>query len=114
MPIELGYFVIKVRDLERAQRFYARVMGWEYNNELGHANYAHVCNTKLPMGLYVGEPGRLGDLSFRVDDVDAKLALIVELGGSHETPYDSASGRGAVCRDDQDTEFSLWQPAPGF
>ncbi|HJU38792.1 MAG TPA: VOC family protein [Tahibacter sp.] len=114
MPVELGYFVVTVRDLERAQRFFGALMGWTYSNDHGHANYAHVANTKLPMGLFVGEPARLEALSFRVDDLDAMLKRVVELGGSYRDAYDSQSGRGAVCRDDQDTEFSLWQPAPGY
>lgn len=114
MPVELGYFVIKVRDLARAQPFYARLMGWEYSNDNSHANYAHVSNTALPFGLCAGEPARIQDFYFRVENLDAMLATLLEIGGSHEAPYDSQSGRGAVCRDDQDTEFSLWQPAPGY
>jgi predicted enzyme related to lactoylglutathione lyase len=114
MPVELGYFVITVRDLARAQHFFGELMGWKYSNELGHANYAHVDNVKVPMGLFVGEPAKLEALSFRVDDIDAMLKRVIELGGSYHDPYDSQSGRGAACRDDQETEFSLWQPAPGF
>ena len=32
MPVELGYFVVTVRDLERAQRFFGALMGWTYSN----------------------------------------------------------------------------------
>jgi predicted enzyme related to lactoylglutathione lyase len=51
---------------------------------------------------------------FRVDDVDAYAARVVELGGRVLATDDYASGRGAECVDDQGHRFDLWSPAPGY
>ena len=41
-------------------------------------------------------------------------ARVRELGGKADEIFKSDSGSGAVCSDDQGTEFSLWQAAPGY
>ena len=76
--------------------------------------YAHVANTRLPMGLTPGPVDEAPVIYFRVDDIARYAARVRELGGEvvSETTYDS--GPNAVCRDDQGREFQLWQPAPGY
>jgi predicted enzyme related to lactoylglutathione lyase len=51
---------------------------------------------------------------FKVADIRAAVAQVRELGGSADEPQQSASGWSTACRDDQGTQFNLWQPAPGF
>ena len=111
MPAELGYFTLKVKDVAKAQRFYGALFGWEC--ETG-PHGAHIKNTKLPLGFALGGPVDVSFAYFRVDDIDGALKRVAELGGTVRERNDSPSGLNAVCTDDQDTVFSLWQPAPGF
>ncbi len=111
MPVELGYFTLKVMDVARAQRFYGSVFGWEFESG---PNGAHVKNTKLPVGLAPGGPVSLPFVYFQVQDIDAVMAHVSELGGTARERTQSPSGLSAICNDDQGTEFSIWQPAPGF
>jgi predicted enzyme related to lactoylglutathione lyase len=114
MPVELGYFTISVSDVKRAKGFYGRLFGWAFEPAAESESYAHVANTKLPLGLNAGEPADLRSFYFRVDDIAAAIALVRELGGSVDGPHASPSGLGAACEDDQKTRFSLWQAAEGY
>lgn len=114
MPIELGYFTVPVKDLARGKTFYGGLFGWEFDPKDSHDSYAHVGNTQIPLGLTARSPGSLENLYFRVEDIHATLAKVRELGGTAEEPRRSGSGLSAVCRDDQGTAFSVWQPAPGL
>lgn len=110
MAGELGYFVIPVGNVERGKAFYGRLFGWQF--EPGET-YAHVKNTDPPGGLNQ-EQGAHPRVWFRVDDIQAAVARVRELGGEAANPQRSDSGWSSDCRDDQGTYFSLWQPAPGF
>ncbi|MGD0192296.1 MAG: VOC family protein [Rhizomicrobium sp.] len=111
MLVELGYFTLKVKDVVRAQRFYGDAFGWEFE---GGPQGAHVKNTKLPVGIAPGGPVDISFVYFKVPNLDAAIAHISELGGTARGRSESPSGLSAICTDDQGTEFSLWQPAPGF
>jgi len=108
MPVELGYFTLKVADVERAKKFYAGLFGWEYQGA------GHVGNTKFPMGLGAGGPVDASFAYFKVGDIEKTEARVTALGGQVRERGEAPSGKNAVCTDDQGTVFSLWQPAPGF
>ena len=112
--VELGYFTIALPDTAAGSRFYGELFGWA--TEPGNAGdeYAHVANTKLPLGLTPGRADEPPVLYFRVDDVAAYAARVRELGGEVITETVYESGPNATCRDDQGREFQLWQPAPGY
>ncbi|WP_345570925.1 VOC family protein [Nonomuraea rosea] len=112
MSVELGYYTLSVRDLDRAAAFYGALFGWEFTRE--HDRYLHVTNTAVPMGFTSDEPSSQPNLYYHVTDVDAAAARVAELGGSAGELFDSKSGRGCTCTDDQGTVISLWQPEPGF
>jgi predicted enzyme related to lactoylglutathione lyase len=109
MPVELGYFTLKVKDIARAKTFYGAFFGWEFENGGGH-----VGNTKFPLGISAGGPVDVSFAYFRVDDLEAMLARLPSLGGAVRSRATYPSGPNATCVDDQGTEFLLWQPAPGF
>jgi len=111
MPIELAYVTLQVRDTGRAELFYGALFSWEFDSS---PNGAHVKNTKIPIGLDAGEPANASFVYFRVPDLDAAEQQITKLGGTIRERSQSPAGPMAVCADDQDTVFSLWQPAPGF
>lgn len=113
METELGYLTLGVADLSRAQAFYGPLFGWQFEDAGSSEGYAHIANTKLPMGL-VRSPDSLPTLYFRVEDIDAAIAQVVALGGAVEAPVESESGSACACTDDQGSKFSLWQPSPAY
>jgi len=113
MPTELGYLTIPVTSVARAKVFFEALFGWQF--ELGtNSQGAHIGNTRLPIGFSTGGPVDYGNLYFRVADIRAATAKVAVLGGSADAVKEGPSGLSAVCKDDQGTAFSLWQPAPGF
>jgi uncharacterized glyoxalase superfamily protein PhnB len=113
-PVEVGYLTIPFDDTARARAFYGALFGWV--TEDGHAGdqYAHIANTKLPMGMTPDGVDQPAHVYFRVVDADAMAAHVVELGGQVVERSDSASGGSIECIDDQGRRFTLWQPAPGY
>lgn len=110
MPVELGYFTLKVKDVARAKAFYGTLFGWTFEDGSGH-----VANTKFPLGIGEGGPIDLsGHAYFRVDDLETFLPRVVALGGEVRGRADYKSGPNAVIADDQGTVTTLWQPAPGY
>lgn len=113
-PVEVGYLTIPFDDTATARAFYGALFGWV--TEDGHAGdqYAHIANTKLPMGMTPGGVDAPAHLYFRVDDADAMADRVVELGGRVVERSGFDSGRSIDCVDDQGRVFTLWQPAPGY
>jgi len=111
MPIELGYFTIPLPDVKKGMAFYGALFGWTFDE---NGPYAHVNNTRLPLGLNTGSPADLSTFYFRVDDAAAHAANVKALGGTAGEIAQSPSGLGVQCTDDQGTRFALWQPAEGY
>jgi len=113
-PVELGYFTLGLPDVAVAARFYGELFGWA--TEIGNLGegYAHVPNTKLPLGLVTAPATDAPVLYFRVDDIESMAARVRELGGDVVSEDVYESGPNAVCVDDQGRQFNLWQPAPGY
>ncbi|MFV0137334.1 hypothetical protein ACLGIH_29775 [Streptomyces sp. HMX87] len=72
--------------------------------------------------MHGGDPRASPHLFFRVDDLDAAVAKVRELGGSvegigEEDGQDAGavtrSGRFTLCRDDQGSRFGLHEPPEG-
>jgi predicted enzyme related to lactoylglutathione lyase len=112
MTVELGYYTLSVTDLDRAAAFYGPLFGWEFRRE--HESYLHVTNTAVPMGFTSDGPSSQPNLYYHVPDIDAAVKEVRELGGTTGELFDSKSGQGCSCTDDQGTTISLWQPSPGF
>ncbi|MDP3800813.1 VOC family protein [Brevundimonas sp.] len=113
--IQLGYFTIDTEDLDKARAFYSALFGWTFDEAESHPTYAHVAGAQPPFGFTKVERAKDNPhLYFRVDDIEALCARVVELGGKAAVPSESRSGTTAVVCDDQGVSFSLWQPAAGF
>jgi predicted enzyme related to lactoylglutathione lyase len=110
------FFELGVEDAGRARTFYTGVFGWTM--EPGPGGNGFVIDTGgVPGGLHPGDPGATPYLFFGVDDIDAAVARVRELGGTVEEANvegDDASvarfGRFRMCRDDQGSAFGLHQP----
>lgn len=75
---------IPVKDLDRARKFYSQLFGWEI--ELHHEVDYALITTPNPPGaglMKVEEEAQVGIIPYiYVDDIDAVLERIKELGGS--------------------------------
>jgi predicted enzyme related to lactoylglutathione lyase len=109
MPGDLVYFVLPVADGERAKAFYGDVLGWEFSP--GSVPGGHnIVNTTPHGGLFGGGTGSSPSVYFQVDDIEAAIAKVRERGGEAGEAEQSQAGTYAACRDDQGTEFNLFQP----
>ena len=109
--IELGYFTIPLPDVKKGMTFYGALFGWTFDAE---SDYAHVNNTKLPLGLSKGAVADLSTFYFRVGDPQVYAEKIKALGGQASAVAKYPSGLNVQCVDDQGTKFSLWQAAAGY
>ena len=116
MAGEPAFFEIGVEDPERGKTFYGALFGWEFEATGGGHRIA---TEGAPGGMHGGDKGAVPWVFFRVDDMDAALARLEELGGAvvvmHEGETESAEsialhGRFKWCRDDQGSAFGLHQP----
>lgn len=112
--VELGYFTMTAPDTAKATRFFGALFGWQPEEGNLGEGYAHIANTKLPLGFVPGSATDAPELYFRVRQLAPYVERVRELGGSVETEQTYESGRNADCRDDQGRRFQLWQPAPGY
>lgn len=118
MKGDLSFFSLGVGDVDRGREFYGSLFGWEFGDEDGGAT---IEKPNVPGGLHGGDGGASPYLFFRVDDLDAALTAVRELGGSqideegveNDDPDKVARfGRFALCKDDQGSSFGLHEP-PG-
>lgn len=110
-PGDLYYFTLPVPDIQRAQRFFGAVLGWQFDAP----DQGHVNNIAAPPGGLNGAREDTGArLWFVVDDIHAAVARVRELGGTAQDPVDYPSGSSSDCTDDQGTVFSLSVPSPAY
>jgi predicted enzyme related to lactoylglutathione lyase len=110
---ELSFFELGVGDPDRARTFYGSLFDWEFADQ---GSGATIETPNVPGGLHGGDPGATPYLFFRVDDLDAAMARVRELGGEAaedlgDDPDTVARfGRFVLCKDDQGSGFGLQQP----
>jgi predicted enzyme related to lactoylglutathione lyase len=109
---DLVYFVIPTADAERAKTFFGGLFGWEFSTGNVPGGF-QIEGPSPPAGLFEGNEGSRPLPYFQVDDIEAAVTTVRELGGDAEDPQPIPSGRMAHCRDDQGLEFGLWQAAEG-
>ncbi len=110
------------RDLDGSQAFYRSVFGYDYQDVSGDGfRYAVLMLDghqvggmgEYPEGTPAGVPAAWGAY-FAVEDTDAAVAKVVELGGSVVQPVrDSPYGRTGVVADNHGAVFSLITPPAG-
>jgi len=116
MAGEPAFFEIGVADPERGKAFYGALFGWDFTPGPSGGGGAMIGTDGIPGGLHGGDQGAVPYLFFRVDDLDAALARVRELGGSPSATdvgdEDNADeyGRFKLCTDDQGSTFGLYQP----
>jgi len=127
-PLQLGYVVLIVEDLERALRFYTGLLGLPLSHRA--AGYAQLVTGPTRLALYTREamaatldtplaapaadaPGF--EIGFVVDDVDAAWSEAVERGAAPvRAPFDRFWGqRHGYLRDPDGHLVELVQNLPG-
>ena len=111
------FFELGVEDAQRGRAFYEALFGWEF--ETGPSGNGWVISTGgVPGGMHPGDKGATPYLFFAVEDMDAAVARVKELGGE-VVPMDVGGddpdsvakfGRFEFCKDDQGSHFGLHQP----
>jgi predicted enzyme related to lactoylglutathione lyase len=119
MAGELAFFELGVEDAERGRAFYEALFGWRFEPGPSGSGYS-IATPNVPGGIHAGDAGAAPYVFFRVDDMDAAVEQVRELGGSVdetnvEGDADSVArfGRFRLCRDDQGSPFGLHQPPAG-
>ena len=102
---------ISAADVDRAQGFWSGVFGWNVGaSMMPDFDYRMFQSAEDQGGAFMpGEPGTLR-IYLDVDDIDAAMAKVQELGGSTEDKM-PVPGHGwmAHCHDTEGNAFSLWQ-----
>ena len=119
MTGELTFFELGVEDAEKGRAFYEGVFGWNF--EPGPSGQGFVIRApNMSGGMHGGDPGASPYVFIAVDDLDAAMARVRELGGSvddMDVSGDDASqarfGRFKLCRDDQGSPFGLHELPAG-
>ncbi len=111
MAGKLVHFELPAKDSARSKQFYGSLFGWEFQTH-GDIDY-HMVQLSKEMGGAVSGT-ETGDthptIYFDVDDIDAGMAKVRELGGeAGEKMPVPGHGWFVACKDTEGTSISLWQ-----
>lgn len=123
MPAPVVHFEIGVKDLDKAQKFYGPLFGWEFQGFGPQTamvmNLGQHCEKKTE-----GIGGHLNSLGHpphqyvtfyaQVDNIEATLEQITKLGGKTMIPPQEVPGMGhfAWFQDPEGNCVGLWKPSP--
>jgi predicted enzyme related to lactoylglutathione lyase len=111
MAGKLVHVEIKAGDVDRAQRFWSGVFGWEISPSGMPGMDYRLFRTGEDQGggLMAGEAGSL-DVYFDTDDIDATVEKVRSSGGeSTEKQPIPGIGWFANCKDTEGNAFNLFQ-----
>jgi uncharacterized protein len=113
MAGKLVHFEVPASDTSRAQDFYKKTFGWQFESMEGPVEY-HMTRLEETMGgaVFPGDPGAIR-VYFDVDDINAGVAAVKENGGSADDPQ-PVPGMGwfAGGTDTEGNPIGLWQTDP--
>ncbi|MEV6653169.1 VOC family protein [Streptomyces sp. NPDC051219] len=120
MAGEISFFELGVADAEQARIFYGGLFDWDFQPGPADGGGFAIRTPQIPGGLHGGDAGASPYLFFKVDDIEAALTRVLELGGTVEA-FDSGGdadsiakfGHFKLCRDNQGSPFGLHQPPAG-
>lgn len=110
MSGQVTYFELPSGDISATQRFWGSLFDWTFY-EGNFPGYSMIKGSEPMGGSPHGDASRHPRIYFSVDDIEAAVAQVRELGGTAEDPVTIPSGIYAHCTDDQGVEFSLSQEA---
>jgi predicted enzyme related to lactoylglutathione lyase len=99
---------MEVADSTRTKEFYGSVLGWTFSP--GRVNDGWGVDGVAPMmGISGGHDVATTVPMYRVDDIDAAVRALRDIGGTCGEPEHNPYGVTATCTDDQGTRFYLGQ-----
>ncbi|MDA0179464.1 VOC family protein [Solirubrobacter phytolaccae] len=112
----ISFFELGVEDADKGRAFYGAMFGWEF--ETGPAMQGFGIKTGgVPGGMHPNDKGVWPYVFFQVEDLDAALERVQELGGEVQEGFDDDKpenvakfGRFKFCKDDQGSPFGLHEP----
>ena len=115
MSGQIVHIEIPADDTSRSREFWGSLFGWEFQAYPGPSEY-HLFRAGDQQGGAITnmEPGKRGTRTyFDVDDINAGVARVRELGGEAGEPMPVPTmGWFATCSDPHGNEFGLWQTDP--
>jgi predicted enzyme related to lactoylglutathione lyase len=112
MPGYITHYEIPVADADRAQRFWGGLFGWQFGESVmpeGEYRMARIGEQSGVALSSMGDPGH-PNVYWDVDDIEASLAKVRELGGEGDEKQPVPQmGWFAACKDSEGNAFSLWQ-----
>jgi predicted enzyme related to lactoylglutathione lyase len=111
MANELVHFELPAEDTARAKQFWASLFGWTFNESDGPVEY-HMFQGQPGGAIYRTQAGERSPIVyFGVEDIDASLRRVTELGGFVEEGKSAIPGIGwyARCSDTEGNRFSLFE-----
>jgi predicted enzyme related to lactoylglutathione lyase len=115
MPGQMVHIEIPADDSAKAREFWSGLFGWEFESYPGPTEYHMTRFSETTGGAITSmEPGKRGTRTyFDVDDINAGVASVKQLGGEADEPMPVPSmGWFATCKDNQGNDFGLWQTDP--
>jgi predicted enzyme related to lactoylglutathione lyase len=121
MPGQIVHIEIPADDTAKGREFWGGLFGWQFQAFSGSPSEYHMARISDTQGGAVTnmEPGKRGTrVYFDVDDIDAGVARVRELGGEADEKMPvPAMGWFSTCKDPHGNEFGIWQsdssaPAP--
>jgi uncharacterized protein len=117
------YMEFPSEDIDRAQRFWNGVLGWEFGSGLTEEFDYRMAQTgpDAVVALTPGDKPGHPNVYIETTDLDAALSKVQELGGkageihivadrlAAEIPSLSLHGRFVTCKDSEGNEFHLFQ-----
>lgn len=118
MAGEVAFFELGVEDPERGRTFYGGLFGWGF--ETGPSGNGFMIDApNMRGGMHGGDRGASPYVFFAVDDINAAMDRVRELGGTvdemdveGDEASQARSGRFKLCTDDQGSPFGLHQRPP--
>ena len=109
MSGDLVYFQLNVADGEKAKAFYSGLFGWEIEPGNVPGGFQFVGPSPHGGAFAGGQTDPRPLVYFDVDDLEAGMEKVRELGGEAGEPQQAGAGRFSVCKDDQGVEFGIFE-----
>ncbi len=113
MAGQMVHYEIPAGDTAKAKEFWGGLFGWEFQAFDGAPSEYHMTQFSESTGgaIYAADGDQRGTRTyFDVDDINAGIARVNELGGNAGDAMPVPSmGWFAVCEDNQGNGFGLWQ-----
>lgn len=113
-PVSLSWNELVTSDPGAVKDFYTEVFGWAFEDFEGPMDYTEIKLDGRSVGGLMRKPPEMGPAPdhwatyFAVDDCDATVARVIELGGSVMVPpMDIPPGRNAVVVDPHGATFNV-------